>query len=424
MSGAWLTVALVLLAGVLFGGCDTGGDEKTLEQQPPDKPKSPALDALPTPPGGAGGVKPVKVAGGFKQPTYAIGVPGKPSLLLVVERRGTIWAVRDGRRLRRPFLDLRPRVTQRAGEQGLLSVAFAPDYGRSGLLYVSYSDNGDDISIAEYRRSPGSTTRADPGSARLVLRVPHPLKPTRADGERVKEDLRVHYGGQLAFGPDGMLYAGTGDGGGQGDPHDRAQNLRLLAGKLLRIDPRGRAEGSYSIPGDNPFVRHKFARPEIFAYGLRNPYRFSFDRKSGALVIGDVGQHTVEEIDYLPVDEAAGANFGWSCFEGTTRFKDCEAPGHVPPVIELPSSGTGRCASITGGRVVRRPALAALHGRYLYADFCLGMLRSAVMEGGEARDDRELGLTIPWPTSFERDARGRIYVPSYFRGTVYRLVPQ
>ena len=424
MSGAWLTVAVMLSAGVLLGSCDVRGDEETPEQQPPEKQKSPALDAVPTPPGGAGGVKPQKVAGGFKQPTYAIGVPGKPNLLLVVERRGVIRAVRAGRKLRRPFLDISRRVSVRAGEQGLLSLAFAPDYGRSGLLYVIHSDNADDITIAEYRRSRGSATRADRDSGRLVLRIPHPLKPTRVRGERVKEDLRVHYGGQLAFGPDGMLYAGAGDGGGQGDPHDRAQNLRLLAGKILRIDPRGRAEGSYSIPNGNPFVDHEFARTEIFAYGLRNPYRFSFDRKSDALVIGDVGQHTVEEVDYLPLDEAAGANFGWSCFEGTTRFKDCEPPGHIAPVIELPSSGTGRCASITGGRVVRNPALAALHGRYLYADFCLGDLRSAVLEGGDAHDDRELGLRIPWPTSLEADARGRIYVPSYFRGTVYRLVPQ
>lgn len=412
-------VALLLSAGILLGGCDTGGDRETPEKAR-ESAKSPALDALPTPPGGAGGVKARKVAGGFKEPTYAIGVPGKPDLLLVVERRGTIWAVRDGRR--RVFLDLRPVVSLRAGEQGLLSVAFAPDYGRSGLLYVIYSDNADDIAIAEYRRSRDSAARADPDSARIVLRIAHPLKPAP---KPVKEDLRVHYGGQVAFGPDGMLYAGAGDGGGQGDPHDRAQNLRLLAGKILRIDPRGRAEGSYSIPRDNPFVGHRFARPEIFAYGLRNPYRFSFDRKGGALAIGDVGQHTVEEIDYLPVAEAAGANFGWSCFEGTTRFKEnCQARGHVPPVIELPSSRTGRCASITGGRVVRDPALPTLRGRYLYADFCLGDLRSAVLEDGEARDDRELGLTIPWPTSFERDARGRIYVPSYFRGTVYRLVAQ
>ena len=246
--------------------------------------------------------------------------------------------VRGGRKLGTPFLDLRDQVTS-GGEQGLLSIAFAPDYADSGLFYVYYTDNDERQRVVEYRRA--SADRADPGSARLVLRM--------------DDSESNHNGGQLQFGPDGLLYIGTGDGGGGGDQHGsrgNAQDLGSLLGKILRIDPRASSGRAYSVPGTNPFVGRSGARGEIYAYGLRNPWRFSFDRRKGDLVIGDVGQNAYEEIDFVKRGKGRGANFGWRPFEGRSRYAPGEsAPGAVAPVI-VRSHEDGNC-SITGGVVVR-----------------------------------------------------------------------
>ena len=224
-------------------------------------------------------------------------------------------------------------------EQGLLSVAFAPDYASSRRFYVYFTDNSGDQRVVEYKRA--SATRADAGSARLVLRM--------ADSEG------NHNGGLLLFGPDKHLYIGTGDGGGAGDQHGargNAQNLASLLGKMLRIDPAASGGRPYTVPADNPFRGRGGARGEIYSYGLRNPWRFSFDRRTGDLAIGDVGQNAVEEIDFVRRGKGAGANFGWRPFEGRSRYAPGEnAPGHVPPVITR-SHGDGWC-SITGGVVVR-----------------------------------------------------------------------
>ena len=353
----------------------------------------------------AAGVKLVGV-GKFDQPLYVTSPPSDRRRVMVVEQPGRILVVRDGKRLSRPFLDIRSRVLS-GGEQGLLGLAFAPDYARSGLFYVYYTRKDGRQSVSEFRRS--SSDRANAASERQVLVMADP------EGN--------HNGGQLNFGPDRLLYIGTGDGGGAGDQHGaigNAQDLGSLLGKILRIDPQASGGRPYTVPSSNPFVDQAGARPEVWTYGLRNPWRFSFDRRNGDLTIGDVGQNEVEEIDFTLKDKSAGANFGWRPFEGDRRFTDEEAPNAVPPVITK-DHDQGWC-SITGGYVVRDPKLPALQGRYLYGDFCKGQVWSArLSEGGASGDRRVAGLpTVEQLSSFGEDSRGRIYVVS-LAGQVRRL---
>jgi glucose/arabinose dehydrogenase len=311
--------------------------------------------------------------------------------------------MRGGKVLRTPFLDITSLVTS-GGEQGLLGLAFAPDYASSGLFYVYYTTKDGNQRVVEYRRR--SADVADPGSARQVLLMP--------------DQESNHNGGMLLFGPDKLLYIGTGDGGGGGDmhgAHGNAQNLGVLLGKILRIDPRQSGSRPYTIPSSNPFVGRGGARGEIYAYGLRNPWRFSFDRKTGDMAIGDVGQGEVEEIDFMRRGKARGANFGWRVFEGNTRYTQGEsAPGAVKPVITERHSA-GNC-SITGGVIVRDPALKAWAGRYVFGDFCRGRLETAKLPGGKVS---ETGFNVEQLSSFGEDARGRVYAVS-LSGPVYRLV--
>ena len=290
------------------------------------------------------------------------------------------------------------------GEQGLLGLAF-PDKSSRGRFYVYYTDKDGRQRLVEYRRS--SADRARASSARTVFVHDDP------EGN--------HNGGQLQFGPDGLLYVGTGDGGGGDDQHGsrgNAQSLSSPLGKILRINPK--VSKGFRSPAGNPFVNRSGARKEIYAYGLRNPWRFSFDRKTGDLAIGDVGQDAYEEIDFVRKGEGLGANFGWRPFEGNNRnFNDESAPGHVPPVI-VQSHNEGWC-SITGGYVVRDPKLPELEGRYVYGDFCLGRIYGATLRSGGAGDVRPLGLPrVSNLSSFGEDASGRVYVVS-LDGPVYRL---
>ena len=257
------------------------------------------------------------------------------------------------------------------------------------------------------RAASPTPNRADAGSARLVLRM--------ADSES------NHNGGQLAIGPDGLLYIGTGDGGGGGDRHGargNAQDLGSLLGKILRIDPTPSGGRAYSIPGTNPFVGRAGARPEVYAYGLRNPWRFSFHRVNGALAIGDVGQNAWEEIDYVRRGRGKGANFGWRPFEGRARYAPGEpAPGHVKPVI-VQSHGDGNC-SITGGVFVRDRGVS-LYDRYVFGDFCKGRIYKATLARGKARRVRATSLRVANLTSFGEDQLGRVYAAS-LSGPVYRI---
>jgi glucose/arabinose dehydrogenase len=348
--------------------------------------------------------------GSFTSPLYVTAPPGDRSRIFVVEQGGRIRVVRGGRVLSRPFLDISRDVVS-GGEQGLLGLAFAPDYARSGLFYVNYTNRSGDTRIVEYRvRNPGDDV-ADPGTARVVLAQNQPEV--------------NHNGGQLAFGPDDLLYIGLGDGGGANDRHGRlgnAQSLGSLLGKILRIDPRAQSGSrAYGIPSSNPFVSRAGARPEVYSYGLRNPWRFSFDRRSGALTIGDVGQNEIEELTHVGRGAGRGANFGWRPWEGRNRIYPGErAPGAIFPSIQKRHSA-GWC-SITGGYVVRDRSVPSLYGRYVYGDYCQGRLRAVRFSGRRARSDRALPLRrIGSLSSFGEDARGRVYVVS-LDGPVYRFV--
>jgi hypothetical protein len=353
---------------------------------------------------GKGGIG-LKRVGRFRTPTFVTGAPGVKGVF-VVEQAGRVRLLRKGKR--RTFLNIRGKVLF-GGEQGLLSLAFAPDYRRTGLLYVYYVTNGGDLAIEEYRRA--SAKRAAPGSARRVLTVNHP-------GES------NHNGGQLAFGPDGLLYAGTGDGGGAGDAADNAQDVNSLLGKILRIDPRPSNGNPYRSPASNPFAG-RAGRDEIYATGLRNPYRFSFDRvtsKGARIAIGDVGQNRFEEIDYEKLGGANGANFGWNDFEGFSRFDGAHPPGpsrHDRP-IKAYGLGGGGCAVI-GGYVSGSPKLKSIRGRYVYGDFCLGQIRSLVPRLGGARKDRRLGVRVPSLSSFGQGPGKALYATS-LNGSVFKLV--
>ena len=347
------------------------------------------------------GVRLVSI-GRFASPLYVTAPPGDRRRVFVVEQGGRIVVVRGGRRLAQPFLDISSRVTA-GGEQGVLSMAFAPDYARSGRFYVYYTERSGKQAIWAYRRA--NEDRADAGSARLVLRMADP-EPN-------------HNGGLMVFGPDGLMYVGTGDGGGGDDPHGargNAQSLGSLLGKILRIDP---SASPYRVPSSNPFVGRSGARGEIYAYGLRNPWRFSFDRQTGDLTIADVGQDSVEEVDFVRKDRGRGANFGWRPWEGRERNFDEPAPGAIAPVISH-QHGAGFC-SITGGYVVRDRSVPGLYGRYVYGDFCDGRIRAATLRAGRRTTGRPLSVPeVEGLSSFGEDAAGRVYAVS-LSGPVYRL---
>jgi glucose/arabinose dehydrogenase len=394
-------VALALVACGSGGGSDTGNsgsDVRAASTSAPAKQQTATAAA-------ASGVRLVGV-GSFDSPLYVTAPPGDRRRIFVVEQGGTIRVIRGGRRLAKPFLDVRSIVTA-GGEQGLLSLAFAPDYAKTKRFYVNYTDKSGLQRIVEYRAA--TADRAAPSSARTVLRY---------DGVEAN-----HNGGLLVFGPDRLMYAGTGDGGGANDQHGargNAQDLGSLLGKILRIDPRRKGSRPYSVPASNPFVGRSGARREIYSYGLRNPWRFSFDRSTGDLTIADVGQNAVEEIDFAPKGAARGANYRWRPLEGNRRNFDEPAPGAVAPVLELQHSA-GNC-SVTGGYVVRDRSLPALLGRYVYGDLCKGELRSAKLAAGSASGDAAIpGVgKVEQLSSFGEDARGRVYAVS-LSGPVYRL---
>ncbi len=351
----------------------------------------------------------------YSSPFHVASPPGDASRVFVVEGTGSIRLVKDGVTQGAAFLDINTSVLDQSEggcECGMFSIAFAPDYASSGLFYVFYTRDVSPglhyLRIEEFRRSASNPDLADQGSRRIVLEIPH----LSADN---------HNGGQLQFGPDKLLYIATGDGG---NTPGNGQSLGTQLGKLLRIDPRGSAPFSYSVPADNPFRDGADGNAEeIYSSGLRNPYRFSFDRSTGDLTIGDVGGGAWEEIDFLPEGGGRGANFGWNCFEGTHVNAGCPAPNHTPPVLEYPNGGSG--AAVSGGYVIRDSALPSLRGRYIYADTFNalgGQIRTAVLGPGAASGDGPLGLTASGVSSFGQDACGHIYVAT-LGGSVSRLQP-
>ena len=351
--------------------------------------------------GTAQGVRLELVVGGLQDPLYLTAPAGDPRLF-IVEQEGRIRIVRNGQLVARPFLDIASRVSS-GGERGLLSVAFHPRYAQNGYLYVNYTDNNGDTRVERYRVSADPDS-ADPASDTLVLAVDQPYS--------------NHNGGHILFGPDGMLYVAMGDGGSGGDPHGYGQSLATLLGKLLRIDVDGGAP--YAVPPDNPFVGQAGARPEIWAFGLRNPWRIAFDRAAGLLYVADVGQNRWEEIDVAPAP-APGLNYGWNVMEGAHCYAtgSCATAGLVLPALEY---GHSDGCTVIGGYVYRGSRSPSLVGHYFYADYCSGWLRSFTYGGGAVRERRswdvpDLGSVL----SFGEDAAGEIYVMSA-GGNVWRIV--
>jgi glucose/arabinose dehydrogenase len=370
-------------------------------------PASPPEEAEPFDPHGVRlGLRPV--IEGLDSPLLVTHAGDGTGRLFVVEQGGRIRVVRDGRLLPEPFLDL-TALTEAVGERGLLGLAFHPRYPANGRLFVNYTDNAGDTVVAEYGVDPNDPDRAQP-VARVLLGIGQPYA--------------NHNGGNLVFGPDGYLYIGMGDGGSGGDPLEKAEDLSTLLGKMLRIDV-DRTEGNrrYGIPPDNPFVDREGARPEIWAYGLRNPWRFSFDPAAGRLWIGDVGQGSVEEIDRTPADQG-GLNYGWDVMEGDACYEPasgCDTTGLVPP-IAVYSHELG--CSITGGFVYRGSRFPVLRGGYLFADFCSGRVWALDAAGPSPQEPVQLLDTRHFISSFGEDEAGELYLTDLVSGEVFQVTAQ
>ena len=343
------------------------------------------------------------VVSGLRNPLDLQSVAGDRERLYVVEQGGRIRVVRGGQLQTAPFLDVSDRISS-GGERGLLGLAFHPQFASNRRFFVNYTDRAGDTHLAEFQA--GSPDAADAASERTLLVVPQPFA--------------NHNGGGLAFGIDGMLYAGLGDGGSGGDPLGNGQSLDTLLGKLLRLDVDRAAPW---IPADNPFVATPDARPEIWASGLRNPYRFGFDRSTGDLYIGDVGQGAREEVDFAAAPRRGGENYGWNVMEGSACYQPssgCNRSGLTLPVYEY---GHDQGCSITGGLVYRGCRMPALAGTYFFGDFCRGSLRSLRVQNGQATEVREWPLAgVQSVSSFGADADGELYVVDY-AGSVFRLEP-
>ncbi len=342
--------------------------------------------------------------GRFDQPVAIVARHGHDALY-VAERRGRVRVLEGGDVLEKPLVDISGETTT-DGERGLLGLVFSPEGDR---LYLSFTDRSGNSRLDEFTVGPG-VAEVDLESRRTLLEVDQPFA--------------NHNGGHLVFGPDALLYFGLGDGGGSGDPNQRAQNTEDLLGKILRIDPHSQGDAPYGIPADNPFVEnpdHPNARGEIWLYGLRNPWRFSFDRANGDLWIGDVGQNTIEEIDWLKAGASRGVNLGWDRLEGTRSFEGSPPPGATAPVHEY---GRSIGQAVTGGFVYRGGKIAGLTGRYVFGD--LNTARLWVLDPGEfpAMERHDLGVGVEEGTlvSFGEDGAGELYVVS-IGGRIFRLDP-
>ncbi len=354
-----------------------------------------------------------RIAEGFTRPVYVTTPPDDASRLFVVEKTGKIRIVRDGQIAAEPFLDVTSLITAQGNEQGLFSIAFHPDYASNGRFFIMYTANSagsGDNTVAEYRVS-SNPDRADPASAKVLLAIP--------------DRAQNHNGGQVTFGPDGYLYVGTGDGGGAGDTAGNAQNKDVLLGKVLRLDVDNVPAGQpYGIPASNPFVNESGTKPEIWAYGLRNPWRFSFDRETKDLYIADVGQNQWEELNLQPAASKGGENYGWNTMEARACFPSgdsCDKTGLVQP-IAMYTHNQG--CSITGGYVYRGDDQPALKGWYLFTDYCSGNLW--IRRAGETDNfnSNVAGKTEASISSFGEDANGELYATDDSGGRLYRVVAE
>jgi glucose/arabinose dehydrogenase len=397
----WIFGALLALgAAVACGGNgDPAGTGTPL-------PTAPAVAAVPR--SATVNVALQTVLDGFDSPTSVRSAGDGSGLLFVTEQRGRVYAVDTATARKTLFLDISPRTTA-SGEQGLLGIAFHPGFPENGRFFVTYTASGDGaITLAEYRLDPSDPSIADPLSGRVLLAIP--------------KAYTNHNGGAVAFGPDGYLYLSTGDGGGAGDPDGNAQDLQSLLGKLLRLDVDG--DGPYAIPPGNPYLTDLSARDEIWASGLRNAWRFSFDRLTGDLWIADVGQDVREEVNFVLAGTPGGLNFGWNVFEGTLCFPadvPCALRGHHPPLYEY-QTGEGAC-SVIGGYVYRGEAIPTLAGRYVFTDFCAGILVALTPQPDGSWEPRLVGVADAYISAFGEDDDGELYALNHASGTLSRLVP-
>ena len=417
---------MMLLIGLLTQACDlvTGSPTPTFEG-PSTSSTGPSGSEAPSDspagsPAGSQAIEPTfdpasvrvalrKVLGGLDQPTGVTGAGDGSGRMFVLEQPGRIRIVRDGRLLDRPFLDIRSIVSC-CGERGLLGLAFPPDFNPAGgTFFIDYTDVNGDTVVAAVSVDGGDEDLADRGSLRPILHVDQPFA--------------NHNGGGLAFGPDGELYIGMGDGGSGGDPQGNGQRLDTLLGKMLRIDVGGdiAAGQPYGIPTDNPFTADAGRRPEIWAYGLRNPWRFSFDRETGDLWIGDVGQNRFEEIDRLAVGSLPGANLGWNIMEGRHCFSgaECSRTNLVLPIAEYDHSA-GDCAVI-GGYVYRGSAFPRLDGGYVFGDECSGTIRGLAAAGPDQQEGVVLLESDRVISSFGESDDGELYLTDLRSGELYQV---
>jgi glucose/arabinose dehydrogenase len=347
------------------------------------------------------------LVGALKEPVGIANAGDGSGRLFILEKAGRIRIVQDGKLAPVPFLDITNQVRSSGSEQGLLGLAFHPDYARNGLFFVNYINRQGNTVIARFKVG-ADPAQADPASEAVVLTIDQPAA--------------NHNGGDLVFGPDGYLYIGTGDGGREGDPFGNGQNGQTLLGKILRLDVDGGQP--YAVPRDNPFLSDPGVRPEIWAIGLRNPWRHSFDRLTGDLYIADVGQDTYEEIDFQPAGDRGGENYGWSIMEGMHCYpesRSCDQKGLTLPVFEYDHS---QGCSITGGYVYRGQEFPFLAGVYLFGDYCSGRIGGLIRAGGGQGDwqGRWLAQANIRLTSFGQDEAGELYLVDMGRGELLKIL--
>ncbi|HWW75757.1 MAG TPA: PQQ-dependent sugar dehydrogenase, partial [Pyrinomonadaceae bacterium] len=352
----------------------------------------------------------VSPVGGFSHPLGIVNAGDGSGRLFVVEKEGRVRIIKNGSLLPTPFLDISTRIST-DGERGLLGLAFPPGFATSKRFYTYSTNPAGDIVIERYRVSAGNADVADPASQQFLITIPHPTNSN-------------HNGGDLAFGADGFLYAGTGDGGAGNDPPNNAQNPSQLLGKILRLDVETGNPTTYTIPASNPFVTSTTFRHEIWAYGVRNPWRFTFDRQTHDLYIADVGQGAVEEVDFQPASDAGGENYGWRVWEGTSCTglgpAACTTAGYTFPVVQY-THVAGRC-SITGGYVYRGAAFPRMQGVYFYGDLCTGEIWGTKRDGSGAWvNSLLLDTPLTSLSTFGEDEAGNLYVADLGTGTIYRI---
>ncbi|MEO8538931.1 MAG: PQQ-dependent sugar dehydrogenase [bacterium] len=393
MSWIGIIVGIVYLMAI---ACDSGN-----YIPPPTKTPVPTA----TPASAEGSFATARVATGLTRPTLVTNAADNSNRLFVLEKPGQIRVIKSGLLLAQPLLDISALVGSTGNEQGLLGLAFHPDFEKNGRFFVAYTAKNADNTIAEYHVTDPSSDVADANSGKVLFGVP--------------DQYPNHNGGMLAFGPDGYLYISMGDGGSSGDPNGNAQNLNSLLGKLLRIDVNGASP--YAIPPSNPFVARADAKKEIWAYGLRNPWRFTFDRSTNDLWIGDVGQDKYEEVDFQLAGSSGGENYGWKTMEGTHCYQPqdgCSQSNLVLPIFDYDHD---EGCSVTGGYVYRGKAVAPLVGRYLFTDYCSGKLWASTATGDGKFSTATIGKLPQGVTAFGEDESGELYFVVDSEGAVYKF---